>query len=152
MKFLKLGNTIVPESLVPQVGFRKHHLATHFAVITSSTFVLLVVGVVWKVNGRTPTSTPPPGGAKTSWGIELKIVIISYLGGLTKRAKVSNLQLSGGRLGGGVKYKVPGFFLMQGSAFGGSCWYVTILEDFRGNKNQFGGSQDKKYYYNENRE
>ena len=54
---------------------------------TSSTFVLLVVGVVWKVNRWPSTSTPR--GAQTSMGggIELKIGGINYLGGLTKGAK-----------------------------------------------------------------
>ena len=55
--------------------------------ITGSTFVfvLLVVGVVWKVNVRPLTSTPR--GAKTSRGIELQIGRINYIGGLTNSAK-----------------------------------------------------------------
>ena len=48
-------------------------------------YVLLVVGVVSKFNGRPPTSTSR--GAKTSKGIELKIGQINYLGSLTKWAK-----------------------------------------------------------------
>ena len=40
-------------------------------VITSNKFVLLVVGVVWRVNGIPPTSNLR--GANTIWGIELKI-------------------------------------------------------------------------------
>ena len=40
-------------------------------IITSSTFVLLLVGVVWKVNGTPPTSTPQ--GVKTVGEIKLKI-------------------------------------------------------------------------------
>ena len=54
-------------------------------LITSSTFVRLVLGVVWKVNVRPPNFDPR--GAKTSGGIELKIGRINYLGGLTKGAK-----------------------------------------------------------------
>ena len=72
--------------------------------------MLVVVGVVWKVNGRPPTSTPC--GAKTSGGIELKIGRINYLGGLTKGGKVSNLQPSGDRLGDGVKYTLLGAFYL----------------------------------------
>ena len=67
-------------------------ISTHSGLsTTSSTFVLLVVGVVWKVNWRPPTSTPR--GAKTSGGIELKIGRINYLGGSHGAVKVSNLQL-----------------------------------------------------------
>ena len=51
----------------------------------------LVVGVVWKVNGRPPTSTRH--AAKTSGRIELK----------DEAGKVSNFQPLGGRLGDGVK-------------------------------------------------
>ena len=55
--------------------------------ITSSTFVLQVVGVVRKVNGRPPTSTPWSHGAKKYCGIKLKIGSIYYLVCLTKRGK-----------------------------------------------------------------
>ena len=46
--------------------------------------MLSVVGVVWKVNGRPPTSIPVEPKLVE---IELKIGRINYLGGLTKGAK-----------------------------------------------------------------
>ena len=49
--------------------------------ITSSTFVLL------RIRLKSQCETPNFRGAKTSWGIELKIGWISYLGGLMKREK-----------------------------------------------------------------
>ena len=66
--------------------------------ITSSTFVLLVVGVVWYANGRHPTSTPVE--PKLGGGIGLKIGRINHFGGL-EAGKVSNLQPFEGRLGDG---------------------------------------------------
>ena len=53
--------------------------------ITSSTFEMLVVGVVWKINGR--PQFRPPVEPKLVGGIELKNATINYLGGLTKGAK-----------------------------------------------------------------
>ena len=54
-------------------------------MITSSSIVLLVVGVVLESKWETPNFDPR--GARTSGGIELKIGSINYLGGLTKGAK-----------------------------------------------------------------
>ena len=68
---------------------------------------MLLAGVVWKVNGRPPTSTPQ--GANTIGGIELKIGRINYLGGSDEMSKVSNLQPPGGR--DGVKYTLLGAFI-----------------------------------------
>ena len=53
----------------------------------------------------------PPRGAKTSGGIELKIVMINLLGGSDEAGKVSNLRPFGGRLGDGVKFTLIGPFL-----------------------------------------
>ena len=73
--------------------------------------MLLVVGVVWKVNGRPQTSTPVE--PKLVGGIELKIGGINYLGGLTKGGDDSNLQPPGGRLGDRVKYTLLGTFFYK---------------------------------------
>ena len=71
--------------------------------------MLLVVGVVRKVNGRPSTSTPR--GAKISGGIELKIGRINYLEGLTKRVKFQISNPSGvvWAIIDGVKYALLGF-------------------------------------------
>ena len=54
-------------------------------------------------DGRPPISTPRASKTSGGWGIELKIAMVNYLGGLTKRSgKVSNLRPFGDRLGGAV--------------------------------------------------
>ena len=57
-----------------------------------------------------PQFRPPPRGAKTSGGIELKIARINYLGGSDEGGKGSNLRPFGGRLGDEVKYTLLGAF------------------------------------------
>ena len=87
----------------------KHCIISVFGhvMITSRTFVLAVVGVVWKVSGRPPTSTPVE---PTLLGIKLKFCIINYL--VSEEAdKVYHLQPFGGHLGDGVKYTLLGAFL-----------------------------------------
>ena len=62
--------------------------------ITSSTFVLIVVGVVWKVNGRPPNFDPT--WSQNEWGIELSLELRDRdLGGLTKGAKCQICNHSG---------------------------------------------------------
>ena len=69
--------------------------------------MLLVVELVWKVNGRAPTSNPVEpqlfGGRA-----ENKLVALTDEAG-----KVSNLQPFGGRLGDGDKYTLLGITKMK---------------------------------------
>ena len=62
--------------------------------------------VVWKVNGRSLTSTPCE--ANTIGGIDLKIGRINYLWGSDEAGEVSNFQPFRGRLGDRVKYTLFG--------------------------------------------
>ena len=84
-----------------------------------STFVLLVVRVVWKVNGIPANSTPAPVEPKLVGG-GAEIGRINYLGGLTKRAQFQILQPSGGRLDNGVKYALLGAFFYRLRSHGAS--------------------------------